>query len=295
MIDLENIKNSKGLKFCHLNIRSLIGKLDLFKLHFENAGFDVITLSETWLTRDISSAILEMPNYQMFRCDRGQIGERGHIKKGGGLMIYVKKHLNYMYIHDDKNNSSELDGEIQRLELRGANQKNIIIFNVYRPPNGSVEAFINSLSERVMEENEASNCELMFMGDFNINYKARASPDRKKLLVWQNKCGLTQLVKTETRCMKNTKTIIDLIFTNIEHCQAAGVIDLHMSDHQPVYVIKKKVRKNRGRTTFSGRTYVNYTAHGSCGGRTDKRCDAAPTSGKGWTWGDLARPWEDIE
>ena len=38
------------------------------------------------------------------------------------------------------------------------------------------------------------------------------------------------------------------------------------------------------------------TAHGSCGRRTDKGCDAAPTSAasqNGWTWHGLARPWGD--
>ena len=45
----------------------------------------------------------------------------------------------------------------------------------------------------------------------------------------------------------------------MDHCQDFGTLNLHLSDHQPVYVIKKKVRGVRGSTSFTGRKYVNYS------------------------------------
>ena len=232
------------------------GQNDEMRIHFETAGFDVITVSETWLTKDIGSNILELPEYQLFRCDRDHGGDKaGNIKKGGGLLMYVRKELKFTYIHEPKMNKSEESCELQ---LRSPHQKSIVLYNVYRPPNSLIDEFIKVLSDRVEDESEKSNCEIVFLGDFNINFKARASPEKKNLVAWQNKYGLKQLVKSETRCTRSSKTTIDLIFTNMEHCQLAGVIDLHMSDHQPVFVMKKKERDRRGKNDFKGRTYINY-------------------------------------
>ena len=65
MIDLNTLTQAKGLELCHLNVRSLMSKADQFKLHFERSNLDVILLSETWLSKDISSNVIEMKNYQV--------------------------------------------------------------------------------------------------------------------------------------------------------------------------------------------------------------------------------------
>ena len=54
-------------------------------------------------------------------------------------------------------------------------------------------------------------------------------------------------------------TTLDLIFTNLEYCASSGVVNLHISDHTPVFVIKKKPRDTRGTVSFKGRSYVNYS------------------------------------
>ena len=47
----------------------------------------------------------------------------------------------------------------------------------------------------------------------------------------------------------------------MDQCNNSGVINLHISDHQPVYVIKKKLPDKRSKTPFTGRIYINYTYH----------------------------------
>ena len=96
MADLNTIKEAKGLKFCHVNVCSLINKIDQFRLHFENSGIDIITVSETWLDKNIGSNILQMKNYQLSRCDRATMLEGREVtKKGGGLLTYISKDLNF--------------------------------------------------------------------------------------------------------------------------------------------------------------------------------------------------------
>ena len=253
MTEIGDITTAKGLKLCHLNIRSLFSKLEVFRIEFQHSGFDIITLSETWLTRDINSSVLELPGYQLYRNDRCTQ------KRGGGLATYVHKDLNFTCSHDCTLNVSEIDCEVQRVELCSAQQKSIIIYNVYRQPSGNVETFVDSLSACVDKEVDFHKKEFVCMGDFNINMKNKMCPDKRKLVNWQNKIGLKQLINTSTRCSKKSQSLIDLVFTNMDHCHDYGILNLHLSDHQPVYVIKKKVRCIRKTTSFVGRSYVNYS------------------------------------
>ena len=258
MTTLDSLRTAKGLKICHLNTRSIVNKIDQFRLHFENSGMDVITVSETWLNKDISSNILEMRNYQIFRWDR-YYGEIEKSKKGGGLLIYVLDSSNFTPVMDNSKNISSKDCELQRLELCSDVQKNIVIFNLYRPPTGNVKTFTECLTNVCEDELNIVSKEVVFLGDYNINYLTKKADDTKKLISWQNRFGYSQLIKAHTRVAKKSKSQIDLIITDVEHCTSSGVISLHISDHQPVYLIKKKLRDNRPKVCFRGRTYARYS------------------------------------
>ena len=47
--------------------------------------------------------------------------------------------------------------------------------------------------------------------------------------------------------------------TNMDHCSSAGVLDLHISDHVPVVLIKKKKKDSRENICFGGRGFINYS------------------------------------
>ena len=47
---------------------------------------DIIACTETWFHKDISDCYINIPNYDIFRCDRRD-------RKGGGVCVYVKKSL----------------------------------------------------------------------------------------------------------------------------------------------------------------------------------------------------------
>ncbi len=57
--DSQNISDigfpsNRGLKIAHLNVRSITNKIDSLRLLLLNNPFDVLTISETWLTKNIS-------------------------------------------------------------------------------------------------------------------------------------------------------------------------------------------------------------------------------------------------
>ena len=96
MTNLGDIRAIKGLKFCHLNVRSIVNKIDLFRLHFSDSDIDIITVSESWLTPDINTSIINMDGYQLYRTDRSGNNLNCPVnKKGGGLLVFIKNNLNF--------------------------------------------------------------------------------------------------------------------------------------------------------------------------------------------------------
>ena len=80
---LKALDSAKGLKFIHLNVRSLTRKMDQIRLMLSDLNLDVITFSETWLKSYMNSSVVELNGYKLFRLDRGEK------KIGGGGVKYV--------------------------------------------------------------------------------------------------------------------------------------------------------------------------------------------------------------
>ena len=60
---------SSSISFIHLNIQSLVPKLDLISAEY--ADFDILTFSESWLNRSHTDESLKLSKYQTpFRKDR---------------------------------------------------------------------------------------------------------------------------------------------------------------------------------------------------------------------------------
>jgi exonuclease III len=86
-VNIEDIRNTRGLKISHLNVRSLRNKVDILRLELTNeSSFDVLTLSETWLDASVSNSEVHMPGYSCMRKDRS------NNKSGDGVirLIYAK-------------------------------------------------------------------------------------------------------------------------------------------------------------------------------------------------------------
>ena len=69
--------------------------------------------------------------------------------------------------------------------------------------------------------------------------------------------GLKQLISQPTRIDHNSKTCIDLTFTNCDYLSNNGTFSLNISDHEMVYCTKKRnvVKKKK---EFIGRSYRNF-------------------------------------
>ena len=70
------VKSDKGLRTCHLNIRSIYGKIDEVRLIVLSSGIDIFCVSESCLDATISNSEIHIPGYDIERRDR-QNGQNG--------------------------------------------------------------------------------------------------------------------------------------------------------------------------------------------------------------------------
>ena len=160
-------------------------------------------------------------------------------KKGGALLTYVANKLATGLVQLEKLNTLNGDLESQWIEIERDNAKNIIISNIYRPPAGQLKNTLTLLNKNISTFN-LSEKEIFLLGDFNVNYKNKSSPKYKKLFFFQKAKNLSQLIKTDTRITKNSSTILNLILTKASYIRHSGTLDTFISDHQPIFLLKKK-------------------------------------------------------
>ena len=100
----------------------------------------------------------------------------------------------------------------------------------------------------------STNKEIVVMGDFNINYRDKNDINTKALHQLELDTGLRQMINTPTR----GANIIDLVYTNSQDISRAGVLELNISDHDLIFISKKKATIRRKQISFTGRSYRNY-------------------------------------
>ena len=86
---VSKFKPPKTLSFVHSNIRSASKNANSFSIYLStlNHQFDIIALSETWLS-DTNDDIVGFPNYsQIHRCRS--------TKKGGGVTLLLHNHMHF--------------------------------------------------------------------------------------------------------------------------------------------------------------------------------------------------------
>ena len=153
--------NNKGLNLVHLNIRSLFckNKFDMFKQQLLNSNVNVLGISETWLKKELPSDIININGFNINRNDRSW-SEKGKIKKGGGVCIYIKKDMLYSDTKYNSLNISSKDIESQWLSLNHPKMREIVIINVYRPPQGNCKTFFDKLNENLSSFEKGSKGKL---------------------------------------------------------------------------------------------------------------------------------------
>ena len=201
--------------------------------------------------------MIDINGYTILRQDRswGQVGNLGP-KKGGGVCVYIKNNYNYSDSKLSWLNRSDNNIEIQWILLKPSNQRNIVIANLYRPPQRNIKVFLETLT--MLNEVDTDKQDVFLIGDVNIDYNSNDDVHTKTLKDFIRSNGLTQLISVSTRCTENRKSCLDMIITNSDLIAISGVIDVNVSDHDMVFATRKKITSPTEKIEFSGRSYRNY-------------------------------------
>ena len=223
--DVESNPGPAGeLCVMHLNARSLRDKIDL--LRAEADKFDIITVSETWLSSkpsDHNDHILIQNFHPPERVDRPD-------QRYGGVAIYVKSDL----VCKPRPDLHIPNLEAVWIETK-LNQEKLLIGSFYRAPDKLVGYW--DLVHQSVQKADDTMSHFIILGDFNSDFLAQPSPHLCNILTQHS---LQQLVTFPTRITRNTRTCLDLILTQSPQL-VKSVEDYppFCSDHNVPYVILK--------------------------------------------------------
>ena len=161
---------------------------------------NIINVCETWLHDNIDDNEISVNGYGVVRSDRGH-NQDGSIRRGGGVCTYIKQGINFEEQHELY--CSNADIEMMVIKLMLPFTRDIYILNVYRPPSGDVDNFVNIL-QNVITSIRRDNTNELIGGDMNIDLLRPNSINARKILKFIKINQLKQLINTLTRPDSNT-------------------------------------------------------------------------------------------
>ena len=217
---------SSNISIVHYNVQSFLQKKDI--LYAELQQFDVIAISETWLSNNVSTEDIYFSNYHApFRRDR--IGD-AH----GGILIYVSDKL-----FSKRRFDLELPGiECVWIEIK-TKTKTFLFSTFYRPPNSAANVLTSFESSIGLAIDENID-DLIITGDFNLDMLKTTTSNKINNIAQQY--ALSQMIKDPTHFTENSSSIIDLFLVKQPACVtfcgvAEPFLDQNIRYHCPIYIV----------------------------------------------------------
>lgn len=184
------------LRACHVNCQSLMAHLDEFRLFFTNSKYDIICLSETWLKPTILDQIVELPGYQLLRCDR--IG-----RMGGGVALLLADTLNVKTLTTSGGEYCRKP-EFLIAEVSSGGEK-VIVAVVYRPPHcGHLAEFFTIVSDISVQYRHC-----IIFGDFNVDL-LQTTYDSHLISTFVTSSSMHLVPYAPTHHTQTSSTLLDL-------------------------------------------------------------------------------------
>ena len=247
-LDKFEVFDKRGLHFIHVNINSILPKIEEIRYIAQSVNFSIIGLSESKLDNSVNDNEISVPGYDILRKDRN--------RNGGGVLAYIKNDLAYN-VREDLDSSNETIF----LEIFLLHSKPILIGIFYRPPNDS--QFLKTFQTTIENAKDFNNQEIYIMGDMNINMVKNNTNNASITNEYNVFCkihGMSQIIKTNTHVTKTSSSLIDHILTNSEdRISQSGVIETTFSDHFSIFCTRKITRnKHSKHKTIKIRSFKNY-------------------------------------
>ena len=248
-IDNWKVFNNRGLHLIHLNINSLLSKIDELRAIAKKSRAAVIGITESKLDESVTDGEINIDGYEVIRSDRN--------RHGGGVACYIRNDISF---NPRGNFSSEVENIF--LDMLLPKTKPILIGILYRPPDQS--KFLDKLSTAISETDNFDAQEVYILGDLNINLINNQKHTPNGIKRYKEFCslnGLKQLLTLPTRITKTSTSLLDHVLTNsADRVSQFGVVDMGLSDHQLIYCTRKITRtKTNAHKYIKTRSLKNYS------------------------------------
>lgn len=230
----------KKLKLAQLNVRSLSAHLQSVREIVHRHEIDIIGLTETWLSSNISNASLAIDNYSIIRKD--------YAARGSGVCIYVRRGIKFRV--------EQTSREIEQLCISATvNTFKIAVCIFYRNHDCTHRKFIDELELTV------GNCQLftenlVLMGDMNIDLFKTQDIKTVDYINSLDNMGVVQLINQPTR---ECALLDHVIVSNIDNVADYGVEVFDASDHDLTYCILKVKKPKASPSYLKIRNYKNFS------------------------------------
>ena len=212
---------------------------------------DFLCCSETWLKPEIHNSLVFFPGKKLFRLDRKNVN--GKIR-GGGVCIYVLDKLAPFTVVNTECSYTCKDFEILTINVSRPNMRYSHVSCIYKPPTGKNSECIDFIKKIY----RGTRREVWILGDFNVDFLDRTCPNRLKYINAFKTVDVRQLIAKYTRPNSRGGTCIDWIVTNSDFVMLTGTLDIFISDHLPVFCIRKKIRETHKYVYRTLRDFTNY-------------------------------------
>lgn len=247
---------NQELSIYYQNVRGLNSKLSSFYPAALSSEYQIIAITETWLSSNVNDSELFSDHYTVFRNDRDF--QSVQLSKGGGVLLAFQSALNVQPI-----DFSQLHKIFPSINIVGCrcNINHFVFYTVliYLPPSLTIEIF-QFFFESLEQLEVLANKHLIILGDFNVRYfsDVNQQDDHKVEIVnnFLNFFSFQQFNNIENI----NKRLLDLIISNVP-CEVTRdyVPFLQEDDHHPSLTItfklslsnKCKVARNRNNKSFN--------------------------------------------
>ena len=214
----------------------------------EDRTIDILCISETWLIQQTPNNHIDIPSYNVYRCDKG---------RGGGACIYVKDNLAVNII--DINLDKPTGIEDLWLTVQCRKLPSVIIGCFYRHPKSATETFAY-LSD-VLSLMCLKNKPFFVLGDFNDDYLVDSCKCKKIV----KSLKLSQLITEPTRVTTQSATLLDLIITNKPDVVLdSRTVSCSIADHDLITVTITLKKPKCDKTIKTYRDLSKYDSNTFC-------------------------------
>lgn len=203
-------------------------------------NYDVVVLTETWLSSEIFSEDIFDDRYTVFRTDRNVNNSAKKI--GGGVLIAVNKCYKSLLIQLDCNTVEQIFVKVS------TGLQDIVFGSVYLPPDSNIEKYSSHVNSVMSVCDNFVDCDVVIVGDYNLpNIKWNADYGGTDLVALDSMgnregCisdGLSSCFLKQYNYLKNFHgNVLDLCFSNCNTIELSSCDPLLKIDpsHPPFIV-----------------------------------------------------------